>query len=63
MSRQKNIANDEAEDVADNNNITEPTEEEVKEVSNSKSGLIDKQYPDNYVGFRFDPNPDKENLI
>ncbi len=62
LSRQKHIANDEAEDVADNN-ITAPTEEEVIEVSNSKAGLIDKQYPDNYVGFRFDPNPDKENLI
>ena len=39
------------------------SETEVFEARNSRDRLTDKQYPDNYVGFKFNPNPDKENLI
>ena len=39
------------------------SESEVSEARNSNVGSVEKQYPDNYVGFRFDPNPDKDNLI
>ena len=68
--KQNSVANEVTDNIKDSalnasSDISDISlsENVVSEVSITKAGSSDKQYPDNYVGFKFDPNPDKENLI
>lgn len=62
-SDEDNIIDDDAHRVVTEDVATNSTNCQNTDGSNNNDNSNNKQYPSNYVGFKFNPNPDPDNLI